>query len=89
MTFTRSPQWVKNLWFKQIQELCSLTCNGTRSVRFLHTSAVRIPPLALCVTSSSLSAHFRTVHPSQEPGWLEGTLNGKTGLIPENYVEFL
>uniref|UniRef100_A0A8D2N854 Rho GTPase-activating protein 26 n=1 Tax=Zonotrichia albicollis TaxID=44394 RepID=A0A8D2N854_ZONAL len=28
-------------------------------------------------------------HPSQEPGWLEGTLNGKTGLIPENYVEFL
>lgn len=26
---------------------------------------------------------------SQEPGWLEGTLNGKTGLIPENYVEML
>ncbi|XP_033036687.1 rho GTPase-activating protein 26 isoform X1 [Trachypithecus francoisi] len=32
---------------------------------------------------------FDNVHPSQEPGWLEGTLNGKTGLIPENYVEFL
>ncbi|KFP02112.1 Rho GTPase-activating protein 26, partial [Calypte anna] len=32
---------------------------------------------------------FENVHPSQEPGWLEGTLNGKTGLIPENYVEFL
>ncbi|XP_025243298.1 rho GTPase-activating protein 26 isoform X1 [Theropithecus gelada] len=32
---------------------------------------------------------FDHVHPSQEPGWLEGTLNGKTGLIPENYVEFL
>ncbi|GAB5566851.1 rho GTPase-activating protein 26 isoform X1 [Prionailurus iriomotensis] len=31
---------------------------------------------------------FDNVHPSQEPGWLEGTLNGKTGLIPENYVEF-
>ncbi|XP_045478626.1 rho GTPase-activating protein 26 isoform X2 [Harmonia axyridis] len=29
------------------------------------------------------------VRASQEPGWLEGTLNGKTGLIPENYVEFL
>ena len=26
---------------------------------------------------------------SQEPGWLEGTLNGKVGLIPANYVEFL
>nr|XP_009930734.1 PREDICTED: rho GTPase-activating protein 26 [Opisthocomus hoazin] len=32
---------------------------------------------------------FDNVHPSQEPGWLEGTLRGKTGLIPENYVEFL
>ncbi|KAM6056584.1 rho GTPase-activating protein 26 isoform 2-T2 [Chlamydotis macqueenii] len=32
---------------------------------------------------------FDNVHPSQEPGWLEGTLNGKTGLIPENYIEFL
>ncbi|XP_051534275.1 rho GTPase-activating protein 26-like isoform X2 [Myxocyprinus asiaticus] len=31
---------------------------------------------------------FENVHPSREPGWLEGTLDGKTGLIPENYVEF-
>ncbi|XP_035708976.1 rho GTPase-activating protein 26 isoform X2 [Folsomia candida] len=29
------------------------------------------------------------VRPSVEPGWLEGTLRGKTGLIPENYVEAL
>lgn len=29
------------------------------------------------------------VHPSKEPGWFEGTLNGKMGLIPHNYVEFL
>ncbi|KAJ9598245.1 hypothetical protein L9F63_011066 [Diploptera punctata] len=29
------------------------------------------------------------VRQSLEPGWLEGTLNGKTGLVPENYVEFL
>ncbi|XP_037778388.1 intersectin-1-like [Penaeus monodon] len=27
------------------------------------------------------------VRPSREPGWLEGTLNGRTGLVPENYVE--
>ncbi|XP_069100800.1 rho GTPase-activating protein 26 isoform X2 [Pleurodeles waltl] len=32
---------------------------------------------------------FENVHPSQEPGWLEGTLDGKTGLIPQNYVQFL
>jgi Variant SH3 domain len=30
-----------------------------------------------------------SVRGSLEPGWLEGTLNGKTGLVPENYVEFL
>ncbi|XP_056140939.1 rho GTPase-activating protein 26-like [Lampris incognitus] len=32
---------------------------------------------------------FENVHPSREPGWLEGTLDGRTGLIPENYVEFV
>ncbi|RVE64096.1 hypothetical protein OJAV_G00142810 [Oryzias javanicus] len=32
---------------------------------------------------------FMNVHASREPGWLEGTLDGRTGLIPENYVEFL
>uniref|UniRef100_A0A3B3XPV1 Rho GTPase-activating protein 26 n=1 Tax=Poecilia mexicana TaxID=48701 RepID=A0A3B3XPV1_9TELE len=32
---------------------------------------------------------FENVHASREPGWLEGTLDGRTGLIPENYVELL
>eukprot|EP00095_Tigriopus_kingsejongensis_P011468 maker-scaffold582_size130280-snap-gene-0.26 protein:Tk11468 transcript:maker-scaffold582_size130280-snap-gene-0.26-mRNA-1 annotation:"hypothetical protein DAPPUDRAFT_321304" len=29
------------------------------------------------------------VRSSLEPGWLEGTLDGKFGLVPENYVEFI
>lgn len=29
------------------------------------------------------------VRPSQEPGWLEGVLDGKYGLVPENYVEYI
>ncbi|XP_069130249.1 rho GTPase-activating protein 26-like isoform X4 [Argopecten irradians] len=29
------------------------------------------------------------VRPSKEPGWLEGNLDNKTGLIPENYVEYV
>ncbi|XP_060063535.1 rho GTPase-activating protein 26-like isoform X1 [Ylistrum balloti] len=29
------------------------------------------------------------VRPSKEPGWLEGSLDNKTGLIPENYVEYV
>ena len=29
------------------------------------------------------------VRPSLEPGWLEGILDGRVGLVPENYVEFI
>nr|XP_056711439.1 rho GTPase-activating protein 10 isoform X1 [Euleptes europaea] len=39
--------------------------------------------------SFQIGAVFEDVHLSREPGWLEGTLNGKRGLIPQNYVQFL
>ncbi|XP_030047522.1 rho GTPase-activating protein 10 [Microcaecilia unicolor] len=39
--------------------------------------------------SFQVGAVFEDVQESREPGWLEGTLNGKRGLIPENYVQFL
>lgn len=32
---------------------------------------------------------FVSVKNSREPGWLEGTLNGKRGLIPANYIEYI
>lgn len=35
-----------------------------------------------------LSPYF-TVTDSKEPGWLEGELDGKRGLIPKNYVVML
>ncbi|MBN3272259.1 RHG42 protein, partial [Polyodon spathula] len=34
-------------------------------------------------------AVFSNVYPSVEPGWLQATYEGRTGLIPENYVDFL
>ncbi|XP_068037552.1 rho GTPase-activating protein 42 isoform X1 [Anomalospiza imberbis] len=34
-------------------------------------------------------AIFSNVYPSVEPGWLKATYEGKTGLVPENYVVFL
>lgn len=40
----------------------------------------------------STSAKLRlvlSVRPSRETGWLEGVLNGKRGLIPENYIQYL
>ncbi|KAK2519201.1 Arhgap10 [Columba guinea] len=39
--------------------------------------------------SFQIGAIFEDVRFSREPGWLEGTLNGKRGLIPQNYVQFL
>ncbi|KAM9792868.1 rho GTPase-activating protein 10 [Neosynchiropus ocellatus] len=39
--------------------------------------------------SFQVGAIFHAVTPSAEPGWLEGELEGKRGLIPENYVAFL
>ncbi|KAM6985148.1 rho GTPase-activating protein 42 [Aplochiton taeniatus] len=34
-------------------------------------------------------ALFSNVYASVEPGWLQATLNGRTGLIPENYVLYI
>ncbi|XP_076607250.1 rho GTPase-activating protein 42 [Chaetodon auriga] len=34
-------------------------------------------------------ALFSNVYPSVEPGWLQATYKGKTGLIPENYILYM
>uniref|UniRef100_A0A4W6D7G1 Rho GTPase-activating protein 42 n=1 Tax=Lates calcarifer TaxID=8187 RepID=A0A4W6D7G1_LATCA len=34
-------------------------------------------------------ALFSNVYPSVEPGWLQATYNGRTGLIPENYITYI
>lgn len=39
--------------------------------------------------SFQVGAIFEDVHFSREPGWLEGTLNGRRGLIPQNYVQWI
>ncbi|KAK1174906.1 rho GTPase-activating protein 10-like isoform X1 [Acipenser oxyrinchus oxyrinchus] len=39
--------------------------------------------------SFPVGAIFEDVTSSKEPGWLEGKLDGKRGLIPKNYVELL
>ncbi|CAB3232707.1 unnamed protein product [Arctia plantaginis] len=53
----------------------------------------RVRTLYACLGESEGELSFEpnqiitSVVPSGEPGWLRGTLNGKTGLVPENYVE--
>ncbi|XP_071088497.1 rho GTPase-activating protein 26-like isoform X8 [Haliotis cracherodii] len=39
--------------------------------------------------SFSANTLIYNVRPSKEPHWLEGTLDGRSGLLPENYVEFI
>ncbi|XP_019941678.2 rho GTPase-activating protein 42-like isoform X1 [Paralichthys olivaceus] len=34
-------------------------------------------------------ALFSNVYPSVEPGWLQATYSGRTGLIPENYITYV
>ncbi|XP_066937945.1 rho GTPase-activating protein 26 isoform X26 [Macrobrachium rosenbergii] len=66
----------------------SSTSNGTAS-----SPPRRVRTLYACVGENESELSFEpnqilsNVRPSREPGWLEGTLNGRTGLIPENYVE--
>ncbi|KAL0273163.1 UNVERIFIED_CONTAM: hypothetical protein PYX00_005904 [Menopon gallinae] len=61
----------------------------------LETNLRRVRTLYACLGESDGELSFdpnqiiTNVRPSLEPGWLVGTLNGKTGLIPENYVEIL
>ncbi|KAF7993295.1 hypothetical protein HCN44_006355 [Aphidius gifuensis] len=55
----------------------------------------RVRTLYACMAENDGELSFEpnqiitNVKPSLEPGWLEGTLNGKSGLVPKNYVEQL
>ncbi|XP_073706120.1 rho GTPase-activating protein 42 [Garra rufa] len=75
---------------------------AARALLFENPSAVKPPPVGRdakaiysCEAehSNELSfpqgAHFSNVYPSVEPGWLQATFEGKTGLVPENYVVYL
>ncbi|CAN7936920.1 unnamed protein product [Ixodes hexagonus] len=58
-------------------------------------SGKRVRTLYACVGENKSELSFEPnqiihdVKPSRERGWLEGWLNGRCGLVPENYVEFL
>ena len=64
-----------------------------------HTSVVgeswRVVTLYWCIAAKPDELSFESgqiinnVKPSNEIGWLIGTLNGVTGLIPENYCKRL
>lgn len=67
----------------------SLSSSGSKTPR--RTVVTRYPCKAGHETELSFEANqvIYNVRPSKEPGWLEGELDGRLGLIPSNYVEFL
>lgn len=69
-----------------------------RSSYMQKSSAVelrRVRTLYACVGEHDTELSFEpnqiitSIRSSLEPGWLEGCLDGKFGLVPENYVEFI
>ncbi|XP_076446006.1 rho GTPase-activating protein 26-like [Babylonia areolata] len=67
----------------------SLTGSGSKGNR--RTVITRYACRASHKSELSFEANqmIHNVRPSLEPGWLEGEIDGKVGLIPANYVEFL
>uniref|UniRef100_A0A8C8I359 Rho GTPase activating protein 10 n=1 Tax=Oncorhynchus tshawytscha TaxID=74940 RepID=A0A8C8I359_ONCTS len=75
---------------------CLMSADSPCEINFISLTP-STPPMAVypCEAeheselSFQVGAIFSAVAPSREPGWLEGELEGKKGLIPENYVEML
>ncbi|CAF2929273.1 unnamed protein product [Rotaria sp. Silwood2] len=65
--------------------------NVTTPTLKLQTRAITLYP---CTADNDSELSFNAneivtqIRRSKEPGWLMGTINGKTGLIPENYINF-
>ncbi|XP_053187139.1 rho GTPase-activating protein 42 isoform X2 [Scomber japonicus] len=75
----RAPQRESSV-FSSALDICSSgrEAKALYSCEAEHSHELSFPQGAL----------FSNVHPSVEPGWLQATYNGKTGLIPENYVTY-
>uniref|UniRef100_A0A8C2KDB0 Rho GTPase activating protein 42a n=1 Tax=Cyprinus carpio TaxID=7962 RepID=A0A8C2KDB0_CYPCA len=63
------------------QNSCSKTGSPSRTKH-------KASGIQLYLTLYTVCLYVDAVYPSVEPGWLQATYEGKTGLIPENYVAF-
>uniref|UniRef100_A0A4W4FZL1 Rho GTPase activating protein 10 n=1 Tax=Electrophorus electricus TaxID=8005 RepID=A0A4W4FZL1_ELEEL len=80
-----------------LRKVCGWPCSNPEvcSRWPLHVTVMKAKAVYPCEAehdselSFQVGAIFHAVTWSREPGWLEGELEGKRGLIPENYVEIL
>ncbi|XP_014363838.2 rho GTPase-activating protein 26-like isoform X2 [Papilio machaon] len=72
---------------------CSSSSESVSSHSASPPPSRRVRTLYACLGESEGELSFEPnqiithVTPSGEPGWLRGTLDGRSGLVPENYVE--
>lgn len=101
----KNPYLQARRGLKSVMDGAQNAVQHARSSRFDSSSPVPIPrktdtkrkvrTLYACSGDNASELTFEpneiihNVRTSREVGWLEGTLNGRTGLIPANYVEFL
>ncbi|CAF0742629.1 unnamed protein product [Didymodactylos carnosus] len=64
------------------------------NTRALKKTVTRATTLYSCQADNETELSFNAnelitnIKSSREPGWVLGTINGKTGLIPENYIHY-
>ena len=79
----------------QLGTLTASTIHSSSSANSAVKTSDNVRTLYACVGEHESELSFEPnqiitgVRPSLEPGWLEGCLDGKIGLVPENYVEFV
>lgn len=56
---------------------------------YLYANTCKAYIVQTYLLNLTLFVYVYAVYPSVEPGWLQATYDGKTGLVPENYVEYL
>jgi len=70
------------------------TTATSQSPRVTSQLPSRATTLYPCLADNETELSFNAneivtqIRPSREPGWVMGMINGKTGLIPENYLNF-
>ncbi|XP_038129896.1 rho GTPase-activating protein 42-like [Cyprinodon tularosa] len=77
---TRKPQRESSV-FSSALDICpsGREAKAMYSCEAEHSHELSFPQGAL----------FTNVGPSVEPGWLQATYKGRTGLIPENYIQYI
>ncbi|CAF0901214.1 unnamed protein product [Didymodactylos carnosus] len=70
------------------------TTSSSTNTRVLKKTVTRATTLYSCKADNETELSFNAnqiitnIKSSREPGWVIGTINGQTGLIPENYINY-